>query len=338
MRTSAATTIRATTTRLQAVDPLRLLLIDGEEHTALLLEAQLREQGLGTAHRVADAAGLPPALEGPAFDAAILNFHYGRGDSLACCSALKGLAAATPVIVLSSPGPALVQVLRWRERTGSIDAIVEKPLSGNRLFAAIRDQVASRRLSSMVPHDALEGARGGAQQGELAEMTLLFTDVRRSTQLAASVPPRELFERLNALLSRHARIVREHGGSVIKFTGDGLMAAFRGPGRSHVAVRCGRGIQADPAGRTDALESGVGVCDGLVMTGMIGDASRQQYDVIGATVHMAARLCSLAAPGQVLASADTVRASRFDDGKPAGRIAVRGFDDGVECVVFERPE
>ena len=167
-------------------------------------------------------------------------------------------------------------------------------------------------------------------------MAVLFSDVRRSTEFAARVTPSELFERLNRLLSRQSRVVQAHGGSVLKYTGDGLMAGFRGLGRSYLAVRCGLALLADTAEADPSLPSGAGVCEGLVMAGFIGDAGRQQYDILGATVHMAARLCSLAEAGEVLATAQTARSARLR-GRPTrnvGPIEVRGFDGAVACVAF----
>ena len=57
------------------------------------------------------------------------------------------------------------------------------------------------------------------------------------------MPLPEWFEAINRSLSDQGTIVRESGGSIVKYTGDGLLAAFQGRGRSHLALRCGLALQ-----------------------------------------------------------------------------------------------
>src|SRR5688572_1443498 len=128
----------------------------------------------------------------------------------------------------------------------------------------------------------------------MVEAAILFTDVRRSTALAATLPAPALFEAINRSLSAQAALVRHWHGSVVKFTGDGLMAGFHGRGRAHFALRCALALQENLAHSGD-LQIGIGAAEGLVMHGLIGEPGAQLYDVIGATAHLAARLCSAAA-------------------------------------------
>ena len=79
------------------------------------------------------------------------------------------------------------------------------------------------------------------------------------------------FENLNALLSAQAALVRTHQGAVVKYTGDGMMAIFRGMGRSYLALRCGLAI-ADLNGK-HPFPFGIGIAQGLVLAGLIGDST-----------------------------------------------------------------
>jgi class 3 adenylate cyclase len=246
-----------------------------------------------------------------------------------------------PVIVITAPGPSLVEVKQWQQHTGSIDAIVEKPLRHSELEQALSTLVSTRRaeersdrLARLMPAEAVRAA-DSAERTSMIEQAVLFTDLRRSTSLAVALGPSLLFERMNAALSTQAQVVRQCGGSVIKFTGDGLMATFRGSGKNHLALRCALALQ-PLSSAPSALPFGIGVASGLTITGFIGEAEQRHYDVIGATVHLAARLCALAGAGEVIT---TVQANLHagvsqDRQKKMGPVTVRGFDTPIDCVAF----
>jgi class 3 adenylate cyclase len=72
------------------------------------------------------------------------------------------------------------------------------------------------------------------------------------------------------------------------------------------------------------------------MSGLLGEPGRQQYDVIGATVHLAARLCSIANEGEIVATPKLVRAAAVTRARAQATRAVnlRGFPAPIECVSF----
>lgn len=133
----------------------------------------------------------------------------------------------------------------------------------------------------------------GSRPGEPSDRilaTVLFTDIVRSTERAAS----EGDERWRRLLEGHDRDVRRQierfGGSRVKQTGDGFLAIFDGPAK---AIRCGRAIHG--AARSHGLDVRVGVHTGEVEL-------REDDDVAGIAVHIAARVAALAGAGEVLVS------------------------------------
>ena len=146
--------------------------------------------------------------------------------------------------------------------------------------------------------------------------TILFTDLVSSTEQAARLGDREW----TSLLERHKAgaqgAVATHGGELVKFLGDGMLATFSGPAQ---AVRCATNVIADAA--TMGLEARAGV--------HAGEVARSDGDVAGLAVHIAARILDRAGAGEVLVSRtvrDLVVGSelRFDD---RGEHELRGVPE-----------
>ena len=328
----------------------RLMLIDSDSYTLSVLLGDLSGRGFGEIQSASHSPELPKMLETSQPDVVIFNYHSDRPDSLIVCNTLKALVPLAATVVIVSPGPALKFVRAWAKQTGSIDVVIEKPLSDERFYmaveeilrlkAATREMTArSERLKNMVPEGALPVIEKGVNnKAEMFEAAVLFTDVRGSSQLIREMPPRDFFDQLNQLLSTQARSIQNHQGSVIKYTGDGVMAVFRGMGRSYLALRCGLELAA--LNNNAKFPFGIGVAQGLVLAGLIGDSSRagqrSQYDIVGATVHLASRLCSLANAGEVVATHNISVAARLTTPtpRPLPGVLVRGFDKAIDCVVF----
>jgi pimeloyl-ACP methyl ester carboxylesterase len=119
---------------------------------------------------------------------------------------------------------------------------------------------------------------------------VLFTDIVGSTERAAALGDR----RWSGLLGSHdvlaQAVVDQHGGRLVKLTGDGVLATFDGPGR---AIRCGFALR-------DALEPlGITIRAGL----HTGEVELRGDDIGGIGVHVAARVLEHAKPGELLVSA-----------------------------------
>ncbi|MDQ2934751.1 MAG: DUF4242 domain-containing protein [Chloroflexota bacterium] len=181
------------------------------------------------------------------------------------------------------------------------------------------DQRAVQRfMSGIVDHQP------GEPYVETAFRTILFTDMEGSTSLTQRLGD----ARAMAVLRAHDRIVGEalgrHGGSEVKHTGDGLMAAFPSVvGAIESAVR----IQRQLAEADDS--SGIPV---RVRIGMsAGEPVTERNDLFGAVVQLAARLCSRAEPGSVLVS-NAVHDLALGKGfvfRKRGRLSLKGFDEPV---------
>lgn len=183
------------------------------------------------------------------------------------------------------------------------------------------------------------------------EMTVLFSDIRSFTTLSESMTPAENFNFINSFLGQVSPIVRGHGGIIVKYLGDGMMALF--PKQPDDAVRAGIAKLAQVRDYNRArrerhhlpIALGLGVHLGYMMVGVVGDKQRLQGDAFSDNVNLASRLegltrhygvsmvCSNAVVN-ALQNPDEFR-FRFLD-----RIIVKGRREPVdvyECLDGERP-
>ena len=134
------------------------------------------------------------------------------------------------------------------------------------------------------------GARIEAPAAEYKQVTVLFADVVRSMDLASTLDAEGLREVMAELFDRSAAVVQRYGGTVDKFTGDGIMAVFGAPTtlEDHAFRAClaALDIQKD-VGAT--LQLRIGLNSGQVIAGEIG-SGKAGYTAIGQQVGMAQRM------------------------------------------------
>lgn len=127
-------------------------------------------------------------------------------------------------------------------------------------------------------------------------MTILFADIRSFTTLSEDMTPEENFRFLNSFLSNVVPVIREEGGFVDKFIGDGIMALF--PESPDHALRAAICLQEavrkynrnrDKAGYRN-IQIGIGLHCGSIMLGTIGEHDRMETTVISDTVNIASRM------------------------------------------------
>jgi len=147
-----------------------------------------------------------------------------------------------------------------------------------------------------------EAGLGGRRQ----ILTVLFSDIKGFTDLSNTLPPEIISRMLNQYFAEMTRIVFQHGGTVDKFIGDGLMAFWNAPTerREHAAdaVRAAlemtQALEQLNAGwygdqsleRSQVIEIRIGINTGPAVVGNLGSADRLSYTAIGQTVNIAARL------------------------------------------------
>ena len=147
-------------------------------------------------------------------------------------------------------------------------------------------------------------------------MTVLFADVVHSMDIAAAVGAERLREIMAELVNRAAMVVQRYGGTVDKFTGDGIMAVFGAPValEDHAVRACMAALGVQEEAKPLAAEVHdrdgvqlrlrVGLNSGQVIAGEIGSGAFG-YTAVGEQVGMAQRMESVAPPGGVMLSAST---------------------------------
>jgi class 3 adenylate cyclase len=195
----------------------------------------------------------------------------------------------------------------------------------------------------------------GTQTAEYKQVTVLFADVVGSMDIAATVGAERLREIMAELVGRGAAVVKRYGGTMEKFTGDGLMALFGAPValEDHAFRAClaALAIQeetdrlaAEVARRNGfSLRLRVGLNSGQVVAGEIGSGV-PGYAAIGEQVGLAQRMESVAPPGgvmlsestahlvehaAVLADTELVSIKGRDNPVPARRLVAIGPRDGL---------
>lgn len=141
-----------------------------------------------------------------------------------------------------------------------------------------------------------------AEQAEYKQVTVLFADVVGSMRLAASLGAEELRDVVAKVFNRSAVAVERYGGTVDKFTGDGIMAVFGAP--KALADPCGAAWSAvqDMFRGLDRLNGelaregrapfamGAGMAFGEAVVGHVGSRERFNYTAVGDSANVAARL------------------------------------------------
>ena len=169
------------------------------------------------------------------------------------------------------------------------------------------------------------------------DVTILLTDLRGFTSVAAAYPAVTVLEMLNRYLLTMTDVIVRTRGRIDKFMGDSIMVVFGAP-TSHPddvrqAVVCAVEMQNAMVGlnayqRDHALPElfmGIGVNTGTVMAGSLGSDVYSQYTVIGDEVNLASRIESFSLRGQVLVSEATfARCADFVVTAPPMEVLVKG--------------
>ncbi|WP_308123980.1 ATP-binding protein [Mycolicibacterium xanthum] len=192
-------------------------------------------------------------------------------------------------------------------------------------------------------HECAAPVTSTTTPAEYKQVTVLFADVVHSMEIAKTVGAERLREIMAGLVDQAATVVRRCGGTVDKFTGDGIMALFGAPialedhalraCRAALAVQGAVGDLADEVGRRDGIDLRlrIGLNSGQVIAGEVGTAATG-YTAIGEQVGLAQRMESVAPPGGVMLSSCTARLVEGTAvlGEPE-RVHIKGSDQPVQA-------
>src|SRR5215470_14242947 len=237
-----------------------------------------------------------------------------------------------------------IHVATWttRQPSGFTDVQIEGIESIIAPFARVAEIRALRRtaanlLDTYVGNNAGEHILAGAIRRGHAEAiyaAIWLSDMRGFTLLADRVPPQNLLELLNEYFDCQVPAILEHGGEVLKFMGDGLLAIFPIKDNPHEA--CARALAAALEARRqiaalhhrerDGVRFGLALHVGDVLYGNIGGGDRLDFTCIGAAVNLAARLEKLAGKlGRVILASHEFARHCGSDFQPIGNFPFAGF-------------
>ena len=193
--------------------------------------------------------------------------------------------------------------------------------------------------------------RDGRRIGETEELevTVLMSDIRGYTTIAEHADPSALAGQLNKHRAEMNRAVIGHGGTVMQFVGDAVMAVFGAPdplpNHAERAVEAAAAMHAAQAAVNEewAVEGlrpfglGIGVSTGVVAAALLGSEERLEYTMIGDTVNLTQRLQQWAKAGETVLSEPTWTAL---DNRPEADVLdperVKGREQPVGGYRFPR--
>ncbi|MBF0278860.1 MAG: hypothetical protein HQM13_13755 [SAR324 cluster bacterium] len=163
----------------------------------------------------------------------------------------------------------------------------------------------------------------------LQDMTILFTDIRSFTTLSEQMTPEENFRFVNSYFRHMGPLVRQNGGFVDKYIGDGIMALF--PQSAENAVDAGiamleRLIAYNEKRRKSGYSSirvGIGINTGSLMLGTIGEENRMEGTVISDNVNLASRIEGLT---KTYGTPLLISEASYQALKDPGKYAIRFID------------
>jgi predicted ATPase/class 3 adenylate cyclase len=185
-----------------------------------------------------------------------------------------------------------------------------------------------------------------ALEGERKQVTVLFADLKGSTELIRDLDPEAAQRLLDPALQHMMDAVHRFEGTVNQVLGDGIMALFGAPvaHEDHAVRACYAALAMQAAIRRYAeevrrsygleMQARVGLNSGEVVVRAIGNDLHMDYSAVGQTTHLAARMEQLATPGSIRLTAATLRlAEGLVQVNALGPVPVRGLTEPIE--VFE---
>lgn len=179
---------------------------------------------------------------------------------------------------------------------------------------------------------------------EKRKLSLVFADIRGFTDMVNVLELKNILNFLDEFYAVMTRAVADNEGNINKFIGDEIMAFFGAPKESENSVESA--VKAAIEMMTlfnwakekykkispdfENLGLGVGIDSGEVVVGTVGSPARYDYTVIGNAVNLAKRLCSYAAPGQILITEHAIQEIHgMASSSLVGPVYFKGFKEPV---------
>ncbi len=328
-----------------------ILVVDDMASLRVMVSGLLAQTGAKTIEAENAAEALDIVARQP-IEAFIIDIQMPGMDGIELCRRLRAMEPHrnTPLIFITTMDES--RVLEQALEAGG-DDFIGKPIHVVVLRARLTNllqrtaylrqaELMSLSLQRYVSPRTEEIARIYARTGvlpapEREDVCILFSDVRGFTELSQDMEPEALFHVLGAHLATLVSLVYEHEGYVDKFAGDGIMAVF--DGEDMVLKACLCALDMLEASRrhlqTEGLrihQLGIGIHRGDAVSGNLGSSRHLDYTLIGKTVNLAARLCSMADSLSIVVSQavrDTLACDQRLAFENERRVTVRGFKEQI---------
>ncbi len=319
----------------------RILIVDDTPANIQTLAAILKQQGYQTSVATHGKMALEVLARVPA-DLVLLDVMMPEMDGFETCRQLKANEAwrHIPVIFLTAKTET-ADIVQGFE-VGAVD-YVAKPFNTHELLARVNTHLTlaelrrslsqknaelarahelvrrafGRYVSEEIATSLLQSPEALELGGEEREVTILMSDLRGFTALAARLTPPQVIEFLNLYLEAMVEVIGRYQGTIDEIIGDAILVIFGAPVPSPdhpaKAVACGLAMQLAMtevnrrlgAKGAPELEMGIGIHTGRVVVGNIGSERRTKYAAVGSNVNLAGRIESFTSGGQLLISEDT---------------------------------
>jgi adenylate cyclase len=200
-------------------------------------------------------------------------------------------------------------------------------IAAHYLLAAFERERVRDVFSRFVPETVVEQVLSRTDRdlrlgGVSLESTVMFTDLRGFTTFSEVLPPARVIECLNGYLEEMTDAILAHGGTLVSYEGDGIMAVFGAPieqsDHADRALAASREMLTERLPKwnrwlreselSDGFKMGIGLNTGMVVSGNVGSERRLEYTAIGDTTNTASRLQGMTkGQSHLLFFADTTR-------------------------------
>lgn len=160
------------------------------------------------------------------------------------------------------------------------------------------------------------------------DMTVMFSDIRSFTKLSEKFATQDIFNFLNSYLSHMGPIIRKHSGFIDKYIGDSIMGLFERPDYAvNAGIEMLSHLYKYNEGRVRAgylpIKIGIGINNGPLTLGTIGENNRMETTVIGEVVNLASRIEKLT---KIFSTPLIISEYTFKDLADPGRYHIRFID------------
>jgi len=237
-----------------------------------------------------------------------------------------------------------------RRLTSVIEGMNRKLEGANEVLATLAQKI-SRYLAPQVYERIFSGQKDVTIHTERKKLSIFFSDIKDFTATTERLQPEEITSLLNEYFTEMSNIAGRHGGTVDKFIGDAILIFFGDPetkGPAEDAKAC-LSMAVDMQRRVAELNGQwrkrgievpfrvrMGINTGYCNVGNFGSDDRMDYTIIGGEANLAARLQSIAEPGQIILSYETYALVReVVTARPLPPISVKGIQREIVPYAVE---